>query len=149
MIELDGRIILVTGAGGGIGSATARTLARAGGTVLVHDVRADAVEKVAEEIGPRAHALVADLADPMATQRLWDDALAIHGRIDVLVNNAGIYPAAELDSPLDEWVRVWNLSLGRQPGRAGDPVPRGDRRVLGSARRRDHRQHRQPCGIPR
>jgi 3-oxoacyl-[acyl-carrier protein] reductase len=112
VIDLDGRIVLITGAGGGIGSATARTVFRAGGTVLVHDVRADSVERLAHELGPNAHALVADLADPVAAGRLWDDALAIHGRIDVLVNNAGIYPAAELDSPLDEWVRVWNLSLG-------------------------------------
>ena len=112
MIDLVGRIALITGAGGGIGSATARTLARAGGTVLVHDVRADSVERLAEEIGPKAQALVADLADPVATERLWADALAIHGRIDILVNNAGIYPAAELDSPLDDWVGVWNLSLG-------------------------------------
>ena len=63
------------------------------------------------ELGPDAHALVADLADPIATARLWEDALAIHGRIDVLVNNAGIYPAAELDSPFDEWLGTWNLSL--------------------------------------
>ncbi len=111
MIDLDGRIVLITGAGGGIGSATARTLARAGGTVLVHDVRAESVERLAKEIGTRAHAIIADLADPEAAGRLWTDALAVHGRVDVLVNNAGIYPAAELDSPLDEWVRVWNLSL--------------------------------------
>ena len=112
MIDLDGRIVLITGAAGGIGSATARTVSRAGGTVLVHDVRSGPVERLAEELGPNAKAMVADLADPVATEHLWGDALAIHGRIDVLVNNAGIYPAAELDSPLDEWVRVWNLSLG-------------------------------------
>ena len=53
-----------------------------------------------------------DLSDPAAAARLWDDALAVHGRIDVLVNNAGIFPAAELDAPLEDWVRVWNLSLG-------------------------------------
>ena len=112
MIDLNGRVILITGAGGGIGSATARTLSRAGGTVLLHDVRAASVQSLAEELGPHAHALVADLADPIATERLWQDALAIHDRIDVLINNAGIYPAAELDSPLDEWIGVWNLSLG-------------------------------------
>ena len=112
MIDLDGRIVLLTGAGGGIGSATARTIARAGGTVILHDVRADSVERLAEELGPSAHALIADLADPIATGRLWEDALAIYGRIDVLINNAGIYPPAELDSPLDQWLRVWNLSIG-------------------------------------
>lgn len=112
MIDLNGRITLITGAAGGIGSATARTLARAGGRVILHDVRAPSVESLAAELGGDARALVADLADPIATQRLWDDALAIHGRIDVLINNAGIYPPAELDSRLDEWVGVWNLSLG-------------------------------------
>jgi len=112
VIDLSGRIVLITGAGGGIGSATARTVARAGGTVLLHDVRAASVTSLAEELGPDAYALIADLADPIATGNLWDDALAIRGRIDVLINNAGIYPPAELDSPLDEWVEVWNLSLG-------------------------------------
>jgi len=112
VIDLSGRVVLITGAGGGIGSATARTLSRAGGTVLLHDVRASSVESLAEELGTDARALVADLADPIATERLWEDALAIHDRIDVLVNNAGIYPAAELDSSLDEWIGVWNLSLG-------------------------------------
>ena len=111
MIDLKGRVVLITGAGGGIGSATARTLSRAGGTLLLHDIRADALEALAGELGSDAQALVADLADPNATARLWEDALAIHGRIDVLVNNAGIYPAAELDSPFDEWLATWNLSL--------------------------------------
>lgn len=111
MIDLTGRVILITGAGGGIGSATARTLWRAGGTVLLHDVRANLVESLAVELGSDARALVADLADPIATERLWQEALAVLGRIDVLVNNAGIYPAAELDSPLDEWIGTWDLSL--------------------------------------
>ncbi|HEY6057057.1 MAG TPA: SDR family NAD(P)-dependent oxidoreductase, partial [Candidatus Limnocylindrales bacterium] len=62
MIDLSGRVVLITGAGGGIGSAASRTVSRAGGTVLLHDVRADAVESLAEELGPGARALVADLA---------------------------------------------------------------------------------------
>ncbi len=113
MIDLTGRVILLTGAGGAIGSATARTMAGAGGTLLLHDVRAEAVTGLAEELGPGvAHALVVDLADAVATDRLWRDALVIHGRIDVLVNNAGISPRADLDSPFDDWLATWNLSLG-------------------------------------
>jgi 3-oxoacyl-[acyl-carrier protein] reductase len=112
MISLEGRVVLITGAGGAIGAASARIVAGLGATALLHDVRAGDVERVAAELGPDAHAFASDLSDPMAVQRLWGDALATTGRIDVLVNNAGIYPAAELDAPLDEWVRVWNLSLG-------------------------------------
>ncbi len=111
MIDLGNRTVLITGAGGAIGSATARTIARAGGRVVLHDVRAASVEALAAELGAGAHALTVDLADAHATDRLWVDALAVHGRIDVLINNAGIYPAAELDSPFDDWLRVWNLSL--------------------------------------
>ena len=111
MIDLDGRIVLVTGAAGGIGSATARTLVRAGGRVLIHDVRVASVESLAEELGPAAHALVADLADPLATQGLWAEALAVHGRIDVLVNNAGITPPADLQGSLEDWLKVWELGL--------------------------------------
>ncbi len=111
MIDLGDRIVLITGAGGAIGSATARTIARAGGKVILHDVRAESVVALVTELAPDARALIVDLADAHATERLWKDALAVHGRIDVLVNNAGIYPAAELDSPFDDWLRVWNLSL--------------------------------------
>ena len=112
MIDLHGRVVLITGAGGAIGSAAARTLAGAGATVLAQDVRAEPVQRVVDELGASARAFVSDLSDPAAAARLWDDALAVHGRIDVLVNNAGIFPAAELDAPLEDWVRVWNRSLG-------------------------------------
>jgi 3-oxoacyl-[acyl-carrier protein] reductase len=111
VIDLGNRIVLITGAGGSIGSATGRTIARAGGTVLLHDVRVDLVEALAGELGPRAHALTADLSDPVATERLWADALALHGRIDVLVNNAGIAPPAVLAGPIQPWLDVWRLSL--------------------------------------
>jgi len=85
MIELEGRVVLLTGAGGAIGSASARTLASAGATVLAHDVRRDALGRVVAEIGPRATAFVADLSDPRDADRLWREAWAAHGRIDVLV----------------------------------------------------------------
>lgn len=112
MIDLAGRIVLLTGAAGGIGSATARTLVRAGATVVIHDVRPDALRALADELGDRAHAFAVDLRDRAATRALWQDSLALHGRIDVLVNNAGIYPPAPLDLPPDEWAEVWDLSLG-------------------------------------
>jgi 3-oxoacyl-[acyl-carrier protein] reductase len=111
VIDLSSRVILITGAGGGIGSATARTLSRAGAAVILHDVRATTVESLADELGPDARALVSDLVDPHATDRLWRDALAVHSRIDVLVNNAGITPRADLEGPLDDWLDVWNTSL--------------------------------------
>jgi NAD(P)-dependent dehydrogenase (short-subunit alcohol dehydrogenase family) len=112
MIDLTDRVVLVTGAGGGIGSATARTLAGAGATVVIHDVTATALASLAGELGDRGHPLPVDLRDRHATQALWRDALAICGRIDVLVNNAGIYPPAPLDLALDDWTAVWDLSLG-------------------------------------
>ena len=111
MIDLSGRIVLITGAGGGIGSATARTVAAAGASVVLHDVSADATRALAEEIGERAHRLAADLSDPTAADALWQEALQVFGRIDVLVNNAGIYPPAPLDESLADWMGVWNASL--------------------------------------
>ncbi len=112
MIDLKNRVVLITGAAGGIGSATARTMAAAGATVVIHDVSATGLSALAADLGPQAHPLLADLRDRSATQALWRDALAVAGRIDVLVNNAGIYPPAELDRSLEDWTAVWDLSLG-------------------------------------
>jgi NAD(P)-dependent dehydrogenase (short-subunit alcohol dehydrogenase family) len=111
LIDLSGRTVLVTGAAGGIGSATARTLAGAGALVVIHDVSAAALAPLADELGERAHSLPVDLRDRAATHALWRDALAVRNRIDVLVNNAGIYPPAPLDIGLDDWTAVWDLSL--------------------------------------
>jgi NAD(P)-dependent dehydrogenase (short-subunit alcohol dehydrogenase family) len=112
VIDLTGRVVLITGAAGGIGSATARTLARGDARLVIQDVKADPLQALADELGDGAHALTVDLRDRHATQDLWRDGLAIHGRIDVLVNNAGIYPPAPLDLDLDAWTQVWDLSLG-------------------------------------
>jgi NAD(P)-dependent dehydrogenase (short-subunit alcohol dehydrogenase family) len=112
MIELGNRVVLITGAGGAIGSATARTIVRAGGHVLVHDRYDDALTGIVTELGDRATPLVADLADPIATDALWGRAVAVHGRIDVLVNNAGIYPPAPIEEPLEAWLNTWDRSLG-------------------------------------
>ncbi len=111
MIQLNGRVMLITGAAGGIGSTIARGGVAGGGKVLIHDVNSDAIARLAQELGDDAHPLTADLNNPGETANLWSRALRVHGRIDVLVNNAGIYPPAPLEMELDEWVDVWNLSL--------------------------------------
>lgn len=111
MNTLNDRVVLITGAGGGIGSATARTVVAQGGHALIHDLNEAGVKALAEELGENATPLVADLGDMTATQQLWNDAWAVKGRTDVLVNNAGFYPPAPLEASLEEWVGVWDRSL--------------------------------------
>ena len=112
MIDLDNRVVFVTGAAGAIGSATARTLVAARGRVVLHDRPGAPLEPLVAELGEdRARVVIADLADPAGVDDLWSEARAVFGRIDVLVNNAGIYPPAPLDEPLDEWLAVWDRSL--------------------------------------
>jgi NAD(P)-dependent dehydrogenase (short-subunit alcohol dehydrogenase family) len=87
-----GQVILVTGSSYGIGEATARRLARAGATVLLVARTADQLEVVAGEIraaGGSAYVYPVNLADPAAVAELVRTVLAEHGRVDVLVSNAG------------------------------------------------------------
>jgi NAD(P)-dependent dehydrogenase (short-subunit alcohol dehydrogenase family) len=77
-----------------------------------HDARAEGpVAELARELGERGHVLAADLADPRAAAALWHDALAWRGRVDVLVNNAGIYEPADPDGDLDAWTAAWDRTL--------------------------------------
>ena len=106
------RVVLVTGAAGGIGAATARTLAAEGTAVVLHDLRREGrLGELADELGDAAHALTADLTDPAAADALWHEAVAWRGHVDVLVNNAGIYEPAVVDGDLEAWKESWERTL--------------------------------------
>ena len=97
---LHGRVGLVTGAGGGIGRAIARNLAREGMAVAVLDSDGTAAQAVAAEIGGLA--VTADVTSPKEVGDAVDSALARFGQIDVLVNNAGVaWMGPALDMPLE------------------------------------------------
>jgi len=113
VIDLTGKVILVTGGGGGIGAATVREAIKLGARVALHDVKAGgAGERLAAELGAeRCKFFAADLADGANVPDLWHRASAWQGRIDVLVNNAGIYERADIDQPFEEWVASWHRTL--------------------------------------
>jgi 3-oxoacyl-[acyl-carrier protein] reductase len=90
MFDLSGQTALVTGASGGIGGAIARALHSQGAQVMVAGTRREALSTLANELGEGTHIGLADLVDPAAADRLVKDAEAAMGRIDILVNSAGI-----------------------------------------------------------
>lgn len=90
MFDLSERAALVTGASGGIGGSIAKVLHVQGATVGLTGRDGDALKALAEELGDRAHVLVADLADSDAISALMGEAEAAMGKVDVLVNNAGL-----------------------------------------------------------
>ena len=86
-MELDGKVVLVTGASSGIGRAVSVSLAAAGAKLVVHGRDSGRTEDVAGQVN--GVAVVADLGDPLAVPSLADQALAAHGGVDVLIANAG------------------------------------------------------------
>ena len=90
MFELNDKTALVTGATGGIGGGIARALHKQGATVAISGRQADKLEKLAAELGSRVHICPCDLANKAQVAKLIDEAIAKLGRLDVLVNNAGL-----------------------------------------------------------
>ena len=104
------RVVLVTGASQGIGAACARRFAREGAHVVLADVDTDKGQALAAELGGRF--VRADVGDATDVGALVQDLMLAHGRIDVLVNNAGIFRAAEfLDISEADWDAVLRVNL--------------------------------------
>ena len=95
LIDLGGRVVAVTGAGGNIGAGIARRMVAAGATVVSH-TRSSPAEPLGGGSGRSGLVVKADLTDPDGPRRLVDAALQRYGRLDGLVNNAGIQPVADL-----------------------------------------------------
>ena len=113
---LEGKVAVVTGGGSGIGRATVQALARAGAHIAVVDRDAEGAERAAreaEQTGGTAKAFTADLADRDAITPLVEEVLADFGRIDILVNSAGISAAPHnaLDFSDDAYDAVMNINL--------------------------------------
>lgn len=95
-MDTQGRVAIVTGSSRGIGAEIARRLARDGHAVIVNYAgsreEAESVVKAIKDAGGKAMSVQADVSDPLAARRLFDDAEKAFGKVDVLVNNAGVMP---------------------------------------------------------
>lgn len=110
-IDLSEKVVLVTGASRGIGRAIAEQMGEAGARVAVHYNRnQEEAEAVAEGLEGAAP-FQADLSETAATARLFEEVTGHFGRLDVLVNNAGVARFMPLDDPVDEWEQEWNLTM--------------------------------------
>ena len=115
LLSLGGRVALVTGAGRGIGAATARALACAGAHVALVDKDSAGVTRTAEDIAlleGEALPFTADITDAFAIERSVDSVAEEWGRLDILVNNAGIVRDATLEDVSDEdWADTLDVNL--------------------------------------
>lgn len=109
VVDLKDKTILLTGASSGIGAATAAVLGDAGASLIAHYAGdTDGVQEATAAIPPdRKLILNADFAEPGAGRRLWAEAVAWRGRIDVLVNNAAIMPETPIDADDATWDAAW------------------------------------------
>ena len=115
MLNIQDKVILITGASSGIGEATARLLAERGANVLLGARRTERLAAIAEDInaaGGSAQFRALDVTDRQNVQDFVDFAVARFGRVDVLVNNAGVMPLSKLEAlKVDEWDRMIDVNI--------------------------------------
>lgn len=111
-MQLTDKVAIVTGGGSGIGRAISLGLAREGANVAVCDINQPTAQETAALIGPPSIAIQADVSSPDDADRMVAEAIRQFGRLDILVNVAGIVPHSPvLEMPVEEWDRVMAVNL--------------------------------------
>jgi 3-oxoacyl-[acyl-carrier protein] reductase len=114
-MDFAGKIVVVTGGGQGIGRAICLKFAKAGAKVAILDINEDSAAKVREEIrqeGLEATVYRADVSDAAAVGKVFDEIIEKFGRVDVLINNAGIVSTKTfLESDEEDWDRIMSVNL--------------------------------------
>jgi NADP-dependent 3-hydroxy acid dehydrogenase YdfG len=113
--EIGGKVVVITGASSGLGEATARHLSGLGASVVLGARRVDRLQSLARELiarGGKATALPTDVTSCDQLKRLADAAVETYGRVDVLINNAGLMPQSLLERlKIDEWDRMIDVNI--------------------------------------
>ena len=114
-MRLEGKVALVTGAGGGLGTAIAKRFAAEGASLVCadrHGGRAEVTASAIIKLGAKAYALQADVADPVQCDAQVAETVRRFGRIDIAVNNAGIaLHKLALETSLEDWEEVFRINL--------------------------------------
>ncbi|NWA28619.1 SDR family oxidoreductase [Pseudomonas gingeri] len=111
--NIDGKVVVITGASSGLGEATARLLAQHGAKVVLGARRLDRLQALARELGLNEDAVVAtDVTSREEVQNLIDRAVKLHGRVDVMLNNAGLMPNSLLERlDVDAWDKMIDVNI--------------------------------------
>jgi len=113
--NIEGKVVVITGASSGLGEASARLLSERGATVVLGARRADRLKSLVEELignGSKALAVATDVTHYDKVKRLVDTSVQNYGRIDVMINNAGLMPQSPLERlKIDEWNRLIDVNI--------------------------------------
>lgn len=113
--NIEGKVVVITGASSGLGEATARLLSAQGATVVLGARRVDRLQSLADELngnGGKALAITTDVTDHDQVKKLVDAAVETYGRVDVIINNAGLMPSSPLERlKLDDWNRMIDVNI--------------------------------------